>query len=218
MSLKALLIKKAKELALKLAKKKLGEVITGSKAAGDVPPEYTWQQYVEKIPGKFKSGRQLYRVIKPIRYDCTIAGKTYRVCVPVGFITDLASTPEQIWLIYPPYGTYSIPCILHDYMTGTRLYDFKTSDIIFRHAMRYLPPGTPWRTRTIFYAAVRIAGEKFVYSKHTTESIAKERKFIGSCRREIADRLGRELCPYTHAGECDLPKGWCNSGSKSDEQ
>lgn len=40
-------------------------------------------------------------------------GKMYRNVI--GATSDGASTPKAIWNIYPPFGLYWLPCVLHDF-------------------------------------------------------------------------------------------------------
>lgn len=42
--------------------------------------------------------------------------KGLKVCVPTGFITDLASVPRAFWNLYPPFGSYAPAAIIHDYL------------------------------------------------------------------------------------------------------
>lgn len=54
-------------------------------------------------------------------------------CVNVGFITDFATIPRIFWSIYPPFGRYTKPAVLHDRMCDAFLnketYNNITKDI-----------------------------------------------------------------------------------------
>lgn len=78
------------------------------------------------------------------------------ICVPTGFVTDLASVPRILWSILPPLGEYSKAAIIHDYMYHKKSYSRKRADEIFREAMAVLGVAK-WR-RTVMYLAVRMFG------------------------------------------------------------
>lgn len=177
-------------------------LLVAKNASTDTTAGDAWYEYVKFY--RERNGELEWEVIKEIRHDFFINGGHQRVCVPVGFITNLASIPRVLWGIYPPHGTYAIPAIIHDYCTGTRLYPFKVCDDMFYKAMKDWHPPTPWRTRMIFYYSVRGFGERLVYSKHTQESLEWERRYAGYCRPEIAAKLGREVCRYAKEGFCDI--------------
>lgn len=216
---KQVLLKLIIDYLKKYAEKQLTCNLVGKDASTDVEKGEAWYEYAELIekddpdyvaPTEEDPGHK-YRVIRAIRYDCEINGKKYHICVPVGFITDLASVPKFLWRIFPPNGTYAIPAIIHDYCTSTHLYPFAECDSIFYHAMKWLKPFTARRTRIIFYYAVRIWGEDRVYSKHTKESIEENRKFSGTCRIDIAEKKQLPQCEHHTKGLCDLAKGSNNA-------
>ena len=81
------------------------------------------------------------------------------ILVPAGFTTDLASVPRLFWRVFPPFGTYSLAAIVHDYLySEISTYDIErsTADRIFRDAMITLGVGRI--TRNILYNAVRHGG------------------------------------------------------------
>lgn len=41
---------------------------------------------------------------------------SFRVTVFTGFITDFASIPRILWIIFPPWGKYGPAAIIHDYI------------------------------------------------------------------------------------------------------
>lgn len=60
----------------------------------------------------------LYILLEPFVYQWTDeeSGNTYRIVVPQGFITDLASVPRVFWAIgYLPSGLHQDAAILHDW-------------------------------------------------------------------------------------------------------
>jgi hypothetical protein len=96
-----------------------------------------------------------WSVLRAIEYD----GERDHFTVPVGQSTDFASVPRVFAWFIPPYGKYTMPAILHDYLwrRGVRegLLHWYEADALFRRAMREL--GVPFLRRWIMWAAVRLA-------------------------------------------------------------
>ena len=84
----------------------------------------------------------------------------YRITVPKGFVTDLASVPRSFWTIFPPFGIYTPAAVIHDFLyseynvTGINR---TLSDKIFLFIMRELGVGF-FKSKTM-YRAVRLFGE-----------------------------------------------------------
>lgn len=195
------------EIILKNGKSNIVRALSGAAKDEKRSKKYKhWQYYVDHIGINPETNRLMWRVKRPYRYECTIRGRKYVICIPVGFITDLASIPQEVWSLYGPYGTYTLAAILHDYLTGTQLYSWKECDDIFYHAMKWVEPTTPLRTRMIFYHFVRALGESVVYKGHTREKLAAERLYQGYCRPEKAKKLGIDPCPFGKLGYCDIPE------------
>ena len=76
--------------------------------------------------------------------------------VPVGFVTDFASTPWGTWNLFPKLGRYSKAAVVHDYLYQSKLRSRLESDAILLEAMGVL--GVPAWQRTIMYWAVRCFG------------------------------------------------------------
>lgn len=85
--------------------------------------------------------------------------------VPVGFETDLASTPKILWSFYPPMGRYSYPAVVHDWLYAgglihrngmVRVPSRREADRILRELMRRC--GCRWYTCWIFWLMVRCFG------------------------------------------------------------
>jgi len=77
------------------------------------------------------------------------------VYVPKGFITDLASTPRILWIIWPPFGDYINGAIVHDYLYSIKS-PRKEADISLRYILKQDDVGLI--TRWCFYIAVRLFG------------------------------------------------------------
>lgn len=77
--------------------------------------------------------------------------------VPVGTITDLASTPRILWAIFPPHGQYAKAAIVHDYLYQQAIGSKYWADQVFLEAMEVLCVPR-WR-RVLMYWAVRAFGK-----------------------------------------------------------
>lgn len=80
------------------------------------------------------------------------------IVVPRGFVTDLASTPPEIWSVYPPFGKYLSAAILHDYLYWRQVCDPKEADQIIYQTMK--DAGVDQATQSRFYVILRRAGDK----------------------------------------------------------
>lgn len=84
------------------------------------------------------------------------------ITVPEGFICDLASVPRPFWWYAPPYGNYTSPALVHDYLyakTGEVLMFGLTrceADMIFLRHMRAC--GVRPTQAYLKYIAVRLFG------------------------------------------------------------
>jgi len=79
--------------------------------------------------------------------------------VPVGFVTDFASTPRILWSLLPPTGTYSKAAMVHDDCYRTPgICTRRDADATFFEAMTALRVG--WLTRWAMWAGVRVGGTR----------------------------------------------------------
>jgi hypothetical protein len=79
------------------------------------------------------------------------------ICVPVGTVTDLASTPRILWAIFPPHGQYAKAAIVHDYLYQQAVGSKPWADRVFLEAMEVL--GVPRWRRVLMYWAVSWFGK-----------------------------------------------------------
>ncbi len=84
-----------------------------------------------------------WEVLSPFTYEVGALGEGGElITVPAGFITDLASVPRALWIIFPPFGKYTGAATIHDYLYvmggkipgGARVYTKAYADGIFREA------------------------------------------------------------------------------------
>lgn len=87
--------------------------------------------------------------------DFNVSINNFKVKVPKGFRTDLASIPRIFWNIFPPFGRYTQAAVVHDYLYRIQ-HNRKQADKIFYDLM--IEYGTrKWKAK-IMYLAVRIFG------------------------------------------------------------
>jgi len=79
------------------------------------------------------------------------------ITVPVGFVTDLASTPRILWSVLPPFGEYAKASIVHDYLYQQAIGSKRYADDVFMEAMTVLGVAK-WR-RAVMYWGVRWFGK-----------------------------------------------------------
>lgn len=78
------------------------------------------------------------------------------VSVPIGFVTDLTSTPSWLWPKLRPEGRYAYAAIVHDYLYWTQERPREEADLILKLAME--DSKVDAATVRIIYDAVRAAG------------------------------------------------------------
>jgi hypothetical protein len=64
-----------------------------------------------------KNGKPLYVLTETFTYYWEKDGKKYRIRIPKGFRTDIASTPQIVWSLgFLPDGKHRIAALLHDWI------------------------------------------------------------------------------------------------------
>lgn len=79
------------------------------------------------------------------------------VCVPAGFVTDLASVPRVLWWWFPPHGKWATASAVHDYMYANAISTKKDADKTFFVLLRAF--GVPRLKARAMYLAVRVFGK-----------------------------------------------------------
>jgi hypothetical protein len=80
----------------------------------------------------------------------------YRVAVPQGFVTDLASVPSLFWSFIPPQGRYAPAAILHDWLYWQQPTTREVADQVFLVVMEEME--VPVAKRRAMWASVRVFG------------------------------------------------------------
>jgi uncharacterized protein DUF1353 len=89
-------------------------------------------------------------------YDVGEEGSNEKINVPEGFVTDFASVPRPLWIIFPRWGKYGNAAVIHDYLYWQQKYSRKRADELFLEAMEVLSVG--WFQKYSLYYAVRLFG------------------------------------------------------------
>lgn len=118
--------------------------------------------FTTPLVAEFEDDGIHYVIWQMFTYVIGMLGSGIAVNVPVGYRTDLASTPWWIRWMLPPNGKYGKAAVIHDYIcsyrtvsvNGTNVYvTRKTGDLIFLEAMGVL--NVPAWQKYPMYAAVR---------------------------------------------------------------
>lgn len=164
------------------------QIIRDLKEKGlDIPGELTttwvgngtvrWWNVTEDI-GEDEEG-PLYITTEVITYRAPIRGSTFIVTIPKEFENDLASRPKLFGSFFNKNGSYGIPAIIHDYLTAGEFLPYYLCDLVFLHAMKWIPPVTSYSIRQMFFHAARVGGYKAKYQYHTEESVRAVRNLPG---------------------------------------
>lgn len=114
----------------------------------------------------------------------------YRITVPKGFVTDLASVPRSFWTIFPPFGKYTPAAVIHDFLYSehnTTGINRTLADKIFLHIMREL--NVEFLKRKAMYRAVRLFGETSWKKKKNNE---------GYKDKAVIDKTDEAISYYGH--------------------
>jgi len=103
-------------------------------------------------------GPILWRLDQDLVIKLGVNGEGLRLTVPKGFVTDLASVPFLLWMIFPPHGPWAPAAVAHDYLYSRFCEGCSRflADAIFRDLMHTLRVWIP--ARIPIYYAVRLGG------------------------------------------------------------
>jgi hypothetical protein len=105
---------------------------------------------VELLP---KSTRGRFKTLEHLDHQLINGTQLF---VPKGTISNGASVPRLLWGIYSPYGTYTYPAVVHDFLYENNLYTREFADRQFLIDMGRT--NTNKFTKWLFYYIVRIFG------------------------------------------------------------
>lgn len=100
------------------------------------------------------SDGRMFTLLEPLVYTAK-SGEV--IIVPVGATTDGASTPKVIWNIIPPFGTYWLAAVLHDYLYRVTKRLKNECDSLLLEAMESM--GVDLVLREAIYEGVHFGGQ-----------------------------------------------------------
>jgi hypothetical protein len=96
-----------------------------------------------------------WQLTNPLIYASKVANRNFTV--PTGFITDFASVPRTIPLVYSLCGGCADEAsVVHDFLYTSHLVEREVADAVFREAMEVT--GVPAWRRFLMWAGVRVFG------------------------------------------------------------
>lgn len=85
--------------------------------------------------------------------------------IPVGFVTDFASSPKFLWSFgFPEIGKFNLAAILHDYFYTTHYLTKEQADKEFYEWMKFLTPGTEFKNACMYKAVKWFGGKRYEYN------------------------------------------------------
>jgi len=79
-----------------------------------------------------------WRLAQELEYHVGCYPSSEIIIIPIGFLTNFASTPRIFWSIVPPIGRHAKAAVLHDYLYFCHYYRRKKCDVVFLEAMQVL--------------------------------------------------------------------------------
>jgi Protein of unknown function (DUF1353) len=91
------------------------------------------QQPIRPVPlTPFADGENSV-LMADLRYQ--VGTTNFTIVVPLGFVTDFASTPRALWAVLPPFGTYQLAAVVHDFLYWDQGCSREQADALLRVAM-----------------------------------------------------------------------------------
>lgn len=132
-----------------------------------IPVTLTGQQPIIPVPFMPFGDGENSVVMSDLRYQ--VGTTRFVITVPIGFVTDFASTPRAIWAVLPPFGQYQLGAVVHDFLYWDQGCTREEADALLRAAMaesRVEP-----LKRDAIWQAVRRGGES-AWTKNASEKQA----------------------------------------------
>lgn len=136
--------------------------------------------------------------------------KAFKITVPAGFVTDLASIPVGLNLIYSKTGKYSSAGILHDYLYWTQFCNRKKSDRLIKEGLKATGAGYITRN-TIKYGVYWFGWRAWDNNRHAKDN--KEERYVPLNQRkfpsktsweEYKAKIDKSILPPWYAPEIEL--------------
>lgn len=107
-------------------------------------------------PGVRPSGNnRAFILLEPMTYQ--IGDTRASITVSAGFVTDYASIPRRLWILFSPHDQYSRAAIVHDWLYWSQLCTRAQADNLFMIAMKESKVCAA--KRAIVYSAVHMLGQ-----------------------------------------------------------
>lgn len=140
------------------------------------------------------------------------------IVVQRGFVHDKASIPRSLWALLPPFGPYTRPAVIHDYLYWTRRCTRLQADNLLMIAMK--ENGVGAFKRFLIYRGVRMGGRS-AWNKNETARKDGYVRFIDPADfdgietwPQIRSRLRQAGGPSLEPVESD--KRYCEFGNSKD--
>tara|TARA_R110002124_G_scaffold122630_2_gene281192 strand:- start:808 stop:1191 length:384 start_codon:yes stop_codon:yes gene_type:complete len=99
--------------------------------------------------------------------NCKVNTLVRDVIVPSGTVTDFASVPRWLWIIFPPHGKMANASVVHDFMYDNRIFEKELgkrtarwhADQVFLGNM--INDGVSESQALVYYVAVRWFGRSW---------------------------------------------------------
>lgn len=95
-------------------------------------------------------------LLEPLTYEVGELGSADVITVPRGFVTDFASVPRLLWVLFPRQGFHQNAAVVHDWLYWSHSRSRRASDYVFLEGMGVL--GTLISAQYLMFWAVRAFG------------------------------------------------------------
>ncbi len=140
------------------------------------------------------------------------------IVVQRGFVHDKASIPRSLWSLLPPFGRYTRPAVVHDYLYWTQSCTRLQADNLLMIAMK--ENGVGGFKRFLIYRGVRMGGQA-AWNKNATDRKDGYARFIDpvifrgtESWPRIRSRLKQE--GYVSLEPVEPDKRYCELGNSKD--
>lgn len=140
------------------------------------------------------------------------------IVVQRGFVHDKASIPRSLWALLPPFGPYTRPAVIHDYLYWTRSCTRLQADNLLMIAMK--ENGVGAFKRFLIYRGVRMGGQA-AWNKNATARKDGYARFIDPATFGGTESWPQIRSRLKQAGDTSLEpaesdKRYCELGNSKD--
>lgn len=102
---------------------------------------------------------------------------TQKIEVPIGFLTDLASIPSEMWWFVSPFEGAAAPAIIHDYLYWTQACTKPEADLMMAFAMHETGLGD-MQKEAIYFAIRKSSKAQQAWEENTSARKLGESRFL----------------------------------------